>query len=69
MEKHHSEQLSSLLRMYGAYEITKELSLQASTHAKEDYANNPDAVIHRDSVVLEKVVSEMKSLHFLRGNN
>ena len=67
MEKHHSEQLSSILRMYGSYEVVKEISKQTISLAKEHYADNSDAVIHGDSRAIEKCVGEMKASHFLRA--
>lgn len=67
MEKHHVEALRIILRMYGSYKVVKELCSQVSESVNNEYANNPDAVIHKDFKSIEKCVSEMKGSHFLRN--
>ncbi len=59
-------ELQAIARSYGTACVVTALYEMASKEAETDYANNPDAVIHRDVVTLKQAVEDLKLNHPLR---
>ena len=60
------EHLKAIAGSYGTYCVITTLFEMAKHKAATDYANNPDAVIHRDVATLEPVMEQLKLNHPLR---
>lgn len=60
--------VTDLLRGSGVYQVIKAVAEITQRNCDTDYADNTEAVIHRDNVVLQKAVREMVSCHpYLRS--
>lgn len=67
MKQEHSDQLKEISKWYGTFAVAQELAVISRTKCDGDYANNPDAIIHRDTQILEDAVRVMRSSHPLRS--
>lgn len=59
-------ELRAIAHSYGTACAVTTLYEMASKAAATDYANNPDAVIHRDVATLKQAVEDLKLNHPLR---
>ncbi|AUV59083.1 hypothetical protein [Escherichia phage PMBT57] len=66
MQTKDKKDLERLLRVYGDYALLAEITNIIEEDCRNGYANNPQAIIHRDAVVLREAVSKMQVLHPLR---
>jgi hypothetical protein len=67
MTEEHKKTLAELCHYYGHYKVMQALAENAQLVCRTDYANNEEAVVHRDAVSLEAAVQHMKGNHFLRA--
>jgi len=67
MTEEHQKVLAEMCRLYGTYKVTKALAESAKNVCRTEYADNEEAVIHRDAVTLDAAVQSMKLNHPLRA--
>ena len=67
MEQEDADALKVMCRRYGMYRVLKQITEQAREECKENYAFNPDAVIHLDTEIMENAIELMVDLHPIRG--
>lgn len=59
--------LTGLCRAYGTYRVTQALLEIGRQACETTYADNEEAVIHRDTATLVEAVDKMRQNHPLRG--
>lgn len=67
MKEEHLAQLEIMTNWYGTFAVAEALSKIGRAKCDGDYVNNPGAIIHRDTQVLEDAVLVMRHSHPLRG--
>lgn len=61
MTEEHQQLLSEMAQRYGDYSLLNALTENAEEACRTDYADNDEAVIHRDLVSLQAVLARAKS--------
>lgn len=61
MNEEHKQLLSEMTQRYGDYPLLKALAENAEEDCRTDYANNDEAVIHRDLVSLKAILARTNS--------
>jgi hypothetical protein len=67
MNEVHKKALAEMCVLYGHYKVAKALAENAENVCRTDYANNDEAVVHRDAATLANAVQDMKANHPLRS--
>lgn len=67
MKKEHLIQLEEMTNWYGTFAVAAALATIGRNKCNGDYKENPGAVIHRDTQIIEDAVTVMRNSHPLRG--
>ena len=66
MSQNDIETLRRLTTTYGTAEVVRELTNITNTACAEEYANNPDAIIHKYAPVLSRAFTELSMARLQR---
>ena len=67
MNSEHKAAVKELIGWYGVAKVVKEMHDHCVESCRTDYADNPGAIIHRDTVSLSRCLNELGNNHPIFG--